>query len=191
MLFQTFIPRTWSLMLEELVSRGLVSDVFTFWLPERSSGELECYYAPLCEQLVNTLVAANAAVWPVYDFQNQFRSIKALVVAPPTEGVCVLQALASVGISLTRPPKYIFEHLSNSSEHVSIQDPKVAHKLLLVCLSCLYPVSLLTGRYQDKVEMITQASETMKGLLLDYLLSTKGVSNIWNLPLIPLRAVRG
>ena len=145
MLFQTFIPRTWSLMLEELVSRGLVSDVFTFWPPERSSGELECYYAPLSEQLVHTLVAANAAVWPVYEFQNQFRSIKALVVAPPTERVCVLQALASVGISLTRPPKYIFEHLSNLSENVSILDPKVAHKLLLVCLSCLYPVSFLTG----------------------------------------------
>jgi len=136
MLFQTFIPRTWSHFLEELVSRRLVTDIFSFWPPERSSEELECYYAPLSKQVVDTLVVANAAVWPVYKLPNQFRGLKALVVAPPTEREGVLQALAGVGLSLTWPPKYMFELLRDSSESVSILDPVEAHKLLLVSPFC-------------------------------------------------------
>ena len=186
MLFQTFIPRTWSHLLEELVSRRLVADIFTFWPPERSSEELECYYAPLSKQLVDTLVAANAAVWPVYKFPNQFRGLEALVVAPPTEREGVLQALAGVGLSLTQPPKYIFELLCNS-ESVSILDPVVAHKLLLVSpLYYLYSVTSLTRHYQEKIDEVSRASETDKGLLLDYLLSTKNVSNVRGLPLVPV-----
>jgi hypothetical protein len=146
MLFQTFIPRTWSHLLEELVSRGLISDVFGLWPPARSSGELECYYAPLSGQLVGTLLAAKAAVWPVYKLQSkstQFINLEALVVAPPTGRECILQVLTRVGLSLTRPPRYIFE-LLNASENVRILDPEVAHRLLLVCPLCSYSVALLT-----------------------------------------------
>ena len=136
MLFQTFIPRTWSHVLEELVSRRLISDVFGLWPPARCSGELECYFAPLSGQLVDSLLAAKAAVWPVYELQSQwtqFRSLEALVAAPPTERECVLQALPRVGLSLTRPPRYIFELLNSSERNVRILDPDVAHRLLLVC----------------------------------------------------------
>jgi hypothetical protein len=112
------------------VSRRLLTDIFTFWPPERSSGELECYYAPLCKQLVDILVAVNSAVWPVYKLPNQFGGLKGLVVAPPTEREGVLQ------------------------------------------------------HYQEKVDETSRASETDKGLLLDYLLSTKNISNIRGLPLV-------
>jgi len=139
MLFETFIPRTWGCLVEKMVSRGLVSDVFDIWPPERCSGELESYYAPLSRQLVTTLLAANAAVWPMYELENQstrYKSLEGLVVASPAEKECVLQALARVGLSLTRLPGYIFERLPKSSENISILDPDVAHKLLLVRPSC-------------------------------------------------------
>lgn len=64
----------------------------------------------------------------------------------------------------------------------------VAHRLLLVCPFWLYSVTLLTRWCQDseKVEKVAQASESDEALLLDYLLSTKKVLNICDLPLVPL-----
>jgi hypothetical protein len=138
MLFQTFIPRTWSKLFEELVSRGLVSDVFSIWPPERSAGELESDHRQLSEAFVNSLLAAKAAVWPVYQ-STEFRSLDALVVVSPAERECVVQALSRVGVSFTRPPRYIFELLRKSSGELSILSPEVAHRLLLVCPICLYP----------------------------------------------------
>lgn len=149
MLFEQFIPQAWSRLIEEMVSRALVSDIFSIWAPERSSGEIEAYYSKLPGQLVNFLLAEKSAVWPVYDPQDpstQFGSFEALVVASPTERDCVLQALAKVGVSFTRPPKYIFELLSKSSRKPSILTPEMAHGLLLVRLFCLYSVPLLTRR---------------------------------------------
>jgi len=91
-----------------------------------------------------------AAVWPVYELATRFRSLKGLVVASPDEQECVLQALARVGLSLTRPPVYIFELLRDSSENISILDPDEAHRLLLVRPSYLYIVFFLTRRYQEQ-----------------------------------------
>ena len=145
MLFEQFIPQAWSRLIEEMIYRELVPDIFTIWAPERSSGEIESYYEKLPGQLVSFLLAANSAVWPVYDPQNppQFRSLDTLVVASPAERECVLQALAKVGVSFTRPPKYIFELLSKSSRKLSILNPEMAHRLLLVRFCCSYSVPSL------------------------------------------------
>jgi hypothetical protein len=137
------------------------------------------------DNLSRTLLARRQQFGPSTS-QPQFRNLEALVVASPTEQECVLQALARVGLSLTRPPGYIFELLQNSSEKVSILDPDIAHRLLLVSPFCLYSFALLTRWYQEKVDNITQASEGDKGLLLEYLLSTKNVLNICDLPLVPV-----
>ena len=144
MLFQKFIPRTWSYLLKELVSRRLVSNIFSFWPPETSSGELASYCSPLSGELVSALLVAKADVWPVYQ-STEFKSLESLVVASPIARESVLQALARVGISLTRPPRYIFELLRDSSG-VRILTPEAAHGLLLVRHSCLYSAALLTTR---------------------------------------------
>jgi hypothetical protein len=135
MLFQKLIPRTWSYLLQELASRGLVSNIFSFWPPEATSGELASYCSPLPGELVGALLVAKADVWPVYQ-SSEFKSLESLVVASPIARESVLQALARLGISLTRPPRYIFDLLCNSSG-VRILSPEVAHGLLLVRHSCL------------------------------------------------------
>jgi hypothetical protein len=84
MLFQTFIPRTWRKLLEELVAKGLVSDVFSIWPPEKSGGELESDHQQLSKEFINSLLEAKAAVWPVYQ-SNEFRSLDALIVVSPAE----------------------------------------------------------------------------------------------------------
>jgi hypothetical protein len=99
MLFQKFIPRTWSYLLKEMVSRGLVSNIFSFWPPETSSGEVGSYCSPLSGELVSTLLATKADVWPVYQ-STEFKSLESLVVAPPIAVEGLLQALSRVGISL-------------------------------------------------------------------------------------------
>lgn len=132
MLFRNFIPRTWSCLVEEMVTKELVSDIFSIWPPESCAGELESYYSSLSENFVGALLAAKAAVWPIYELQNQFRNLESLVVASPTEPQSVLRALANVGVSLTRPPSYIFDILHNSPES-RILNQEVAHGLLLVC----------------------------------------------------------
>src|SRR5260221_4296356 len=135
MLFQTFIPRTWGCLLKELVSKKLVSNIFSFWPPGTCSGELESLSSSLSGQLVEALLEEKADVWPVYESQNQsteFRSLESLIVASPNEWETVLGALARVGVSLTRPPKYIFDLLSESSLKKRFLTPKVAHGLLLV-----------------------------------------------------------
>lgn len=134
MLFRTLIPRTWGCLVEEMVTKELVSDVFSICPPESCAGELESFYSSLPDEFVGTLLATKAAVWPVYELWNQstqFRSLESLVVISPTEPQNVLRALAGVGVSLTRPPSYIFNILRKSSES-RILNPEVAHALLLV-----------------------------------------------------------
>ena len=189
MLFQTFIPRTWSCLLKELVSTGLVTDIFSYWPPEKSSGELEKFYAPLCETLVDALLAGKAAVWPIYELHNhspRFRSLETLIVASATDKESVLQALARIGLSLTRPPMYIFELLRKASANPSILSPEVAHGLLLVRPIGLWLLSSLTKWYQEKKSEIRQADEMDQVLLLEYLLSTQDLLNICDLPLVPV-----
>jgi hypothetical protein len=134
-LFQTFIPRTWCYLLEELATRQIVSDIFRIWPPEICSGELGSYCSSLSKELTRALLAKNAAVWPVYEPQNQsnqFQSLESLVVASPTERESVLRAFARVGISLTLPRRDIFMILRNLPG-TRILTPDEAHGLLLVC----------------------------------------------------------
>lgn len=137
MLFQAFIPRTWCYLLEEMVSRSLVSNIFSIWPPETSSGELEPYFPLLSRELVNDLLATKAAVWPVYELQSKYGNLESLVVASPAERESILQALARVGVSLTRPPRYIFDLLCDLSKE-RILNPEVAHILLRVRSSYIH-----------------------------------------------------
>lgn len=137
LLFQTFIPRTWRFVLEHLVSGGnQVTNIFDFWPPQTSVGELNIYAASLPEHILDTVVSAGLPLWPVYGSQNssEFRNLDSLVVAPPTEDDRILRALVVMGVSLTRPPKYIFDLLVRveSSFAVTILSPEEAHKVLLV-----------------------------------------------------------
>jgi len=63
---------------------------------------------------------------------SEFRDLDSLVVAPPTEDDRILRALVVMGVSLTRPPKYIFDLLVKSSYAVTTLSPEVAHDVLLV-----------------------------------------------------------
>ena len=111
-----------------MVSKELVSEVFSIWPQKGALANSN----PTMDRYLDNLFAFLAAVWPVYELATRFRSLKGLVVASPDEQECVLQALARVGLSLTRPPVYIFELLRDSSENISILDPDEAHRLLLV-----------------------------------------------------------
>jgi len=135
LLFQTFIPRTWRFVLEHLVSHGdQVANVFDFWPPQTSVGELNAYAASLPEHILDTVMKAGLPIWPVYNPQgsSEFRDLDSLVVAPPTEDDRILRALVVMGVSLTRPPKYIFDLLVKSSYAVTTLSPEVAHDVLLV-----------------------------------------------------------
>ncbi len=144
LLFQTFIPRTWRFVLEHLVSRdNQVSNIFDFWPPRSSVGELNAYAASLPEHFLDVVMSAKSALWPVFDPQNsspEFRNLDSLVVAPPGEDDRILRALVVMGVSLTRPPKYIFELLAKSPYAVTILSPEVAHNVLLVgpLLLCIH-----------------------------------------------------
>jgi hypothetical protein len=188
MLFQTFIPRTWSRLLKELVSRKLVSDIFNFWPPETSSGELESFCSSLSGQLVDALLKEKAAVWPVYEPQNQstqFRSLESLIVASPTERRTYFKHLLEWAYPLLGHQD-TFSIFSASLGKIRILNPEVAHDLLLVRLSCLYSAALLTNTSRSgKSRQDYPGVRGDQKLLLEYLLSTDNVLNICGLPLIP------
>ncbi len=190
LLFELFIPKAWKVVLENLVSQNLVSDVFRFWPPQQNAGEVQTYCSLLSEKLLDVLITTGSAVWPVYSAQSttlaEFRRLESLVVVAQTIPKSVLDALTSMGLSLTLPPKYIFELIGKSPRNPMILSPEVAHSLLLVCyLSFLSNYFWLINQ-QRQVDQIANATEKEQGTVLDYLLSTRNVANICRLPLIPI-----
>jgi len=123
--------------LENIVSQNLVPDVFRFWPPQEIAGEVQTYCSSLSEKLLDVLITTESAVWPLYSTQSttlaEIRRLESLVVVSQTVPKGVLDALTSMGLSLTLPPKYIFELVKKSPRNLTIICPEVAHSLLLVC----------------------------------------------------------
>ncbi|KAF9523036.1 hypothetical protein CPB83DRAFT_863634 [Crepidotus variabilis] len=185
-LFQTFIPRTWRILLETVVEhyKSIMPDIFNIWPPEIPSTELRAYASSLSQNLFHEVLSHKSPVWPIYSPEAQsamsiiYTSLDNVILARSAVTSSVLKALTRGGLALTHPRS----HISSLAEQAQARDDGKD-------LSILTP-EVANANLQNSVQLVEDSSDLDKGHLLEYLLSTKNIENIVGLPLIPLGGAR-
>ena len=190
LLFKVYIPRSWRMFLETRVLPQNYS-IFDFWPPKDVSWELKAVCSSLVGDVLEEVAKFESSIWPVYTFQDtadvQYKSLQAVISADEFAKKAVLDVMTKIGSRFTRPPRHIFQQILASPRKFSSLTPEEAHKNLIVgyLFVPLY-FSALNIRRQGKVVDILDLSNLEQNILLEYLLSSKDIRNICDLPLVPM-----
>ncbi|KAF7297128.1 BTB domain-containing protein [Mycena indigotica] len=178
-LFESFLPRTWTALLKVLLQQDQLGDVFRAWPPAQSGvfGGDTAYWQALPAKLLECIVLAKAEVWPVFrgskaDGQILFAELGSVLLAPTDVDDATLLALTSAGLRLCKLPEYIFKLINSggvSSARYTLLSPAVTYRQLLTRVAEL--------RALDDPQRLT---------ILEYLLRGNQLENIAGLPLLPL-----
>lgn len=142
-LFESFLPRTWTALLKVLLQDDHLTEVFRAWPPAQSVvfGGDSAYWQTLPAKLLATIVASKAEVWPVVTGSKgstlpHFADLGSVLVAAVDVDAATLRALANAGLRVTQLPEYILQLLSNSGVadvRYTLLSPGVAY--LDLCVS--------------------------------------------------------
>lgn len=147
LLFDEFIPRAWTFLLEVLVQADGIIDVFRAWpnkQPMTLSGDT-VYWQSLPTRLLRFVVSSGSPIWPVYSLHKnspmEYKILDKLVTSQPAIRESVLRSLTTMGLELTRPPAYLVDEIKNLVDpRYVILTPETAHDALLVNTTALYPI---------------------------------------------------
>ncbi|KAJ7131720.1 hypothetical protein C8R43DRAFT_1133662 [Mycena crocata] len=178
-LFESFLPRTWTALLKVLLQDDHLTDVFRAWPPAQSVvfGGDSAYWQMLPAKLLGCIVASKAEVWPVVtgskgSMQPHFADLDSVLLASSDIDEGTLRALANAGLRVTQLPDYILQLLSNSG----VTD--IRYTLLSPGIAYLNLCSHVTD-----IQALDVAD---RAALLQFLLRTQQLENIVGLPLVPL-----
>ena len=147
LLFDEFIPRAWTFLLEVLVQADGIIDVFRAWpnkQPMTLSGDT-VYWQSLPTRLLRFVVSSGSPIWPVYSLHKnspmEYKILDKLVTSQPAIRESVLRSLTTIGLELIRPPAYLVDEIKNLVDpRYVILTPETAHDALLVNTTALYPI---------------------------------------------------
>jgi hypothetical protein len=108
LLFDVFIPRAWSHLLETIAIHFQTTPIFSAWPVAKHFTESDsAYWASFPENVLDTVLANDVAVWPVIG-QDVYKQLQDVFVSRPGTSEEVTQALAGLGMSVCRPPEHLF-----------------------------------------------------------------------------------
>ena len=108
LLFDVFIPRAWSNLLNAITTHFPTAHIFSAWPVAKHFSEFDsAYWASFPKHVLDTVLANNAAVWPAIG-QDVYKRLEDVFVAYPSTSDEVIQALADTGMSVCRPPEHLF-----------------------------------------------------------------------------------
>ncbi|KAF5313831.1 hypothetical protein D9619_013016 [Psilocybe cf. subviscida] len=174
LLFERYIPNAWKIFLEVVVKDPTSSsNIFELWPPQQQTGVASgenVYWRSLPTDLFHSVTSSSSAVWPVFrndpESPIEYRPLDSLITAESYRQDRYLRSLTAAGLKFTCPPRHIIDIVTISAQF-RIISPEQAHMALLEC------TILLRGATKDDIACI-----------LEYLLSTKNVLNLVDLPLI-------
>ncbi|KAH6903850.1 hypothetical protein BKA70DRAFT_579826 [Coprinopsis sp. MPI-PUGE-AT-0042] len=172
LLFEEFVPRAYARLFEAYLNVRPNGDIFKVWPAAQSisiSGE-SVYWNLFTRNVLNFVVKGGLSVWPTLGPNPAHKRLQEAIVATPEIAQDVLDALATLGFSIIRPPAYLVSLLQ---VHFPI-DTKI-----------LTPGAVGDELRRAYTHTLASGSTANYSLLLDYLLSASDVSNIIGLPIVP------
>jgi hypothetical protein len=165
-IFDTFVPVAWAKMLQILVDEDGFEDIWSAWPSPSTSGQ---YWATLTSDILEEVISSHYRVFPVRagDGASSCISLASSLVASTSDDPSLLDALVHANIPIVQPPDHVFRFLK--AKDCQRLDPSTVHLLL-----------------SNHVEDVTTLEATDRNVLLDYLLLSSSLDNIFGLPLIPL-----
>ncbi|KAI0739601.1 hypothetical protein C8Q80DRAFT_1240735 [Daedaleopsis nitida] len=112
LLFSTFIPRAWLVLLESVAAGSLPLDVYNLFPPlqdRMTSGDAK-YWTSLLHDVIELALARNAVIWPVLSSSASlapadiYASMDTILIARDADDVEQLRMLVKAGVVLMLPP---------------------------------------------------------------------------------------
>ncbi|KAF8638386.1 hypothetical protein AX17_002247 [Amanita inopinata Kibby_2008] len=173
LLFDEYIPQTWSYLLRGLIEDDVREGIFRAWpsyCPPVSSGD-GLYWQNVLSKTLNIALESGLAIWPKISKtgtgNGEYVELKSSLVAAQDEvHVDILSSLAELGLTLVQLPQ---THINLLHSSVTKLTPKTAHI-----------------RLKDKVASFENISPSQRSTVCRYLLSDNDLCNVFGLPLFPL-----
>ena len=118
LLFEDFIPRAWSQLLDALSRTHPSVDIFTAWPTPQSFSKCgeSVYWKSFTEDLLQIVLQEGLPVWPTVG-GREYQPLENVLVASPEAPLEVLTALANVGMNVCGPlPDFLFHLVSSTAE---------------------------------------------------------------------------
>ena len=140
LLFDSFIPHSWSLLLETIPIHFPTTPIFSAWPTAKDFTESDnAYWSSFPMKLIDTILETEAPVWPVvaHDVYKQPRGV---FFARPSTSDEVIQALADLGMSICRPPEHLFRMIETlpNWEHRILTPERTSYTLRVCLISFCY-----------------------------------------------------
>ncbi|KXN83781.1 Sacsin [Leucoagaricus sp. SymC.cos] len=171
LLFDTYIPQAWAILLEVLVRQDRISNIFYAWPKAQASvysGD-SAYWRDIPVHVAKH--ALELDVWPISGTNPpSYQRISSLIVEERSvnlEGVVV--ALVRTGVQITRLPQYLTAIITKTfMNNIKVLSPPVAYMKL-----------------QSYIHRLQTLDDEDAHTILAYLLSTSECHYIVGLPLVP------
>ncbi|KAK0187120.1 hypothetical protein F5146DRAFT_1063566 [Armillaria mellea] len=180
LLFEKYLPKAWVVLLPVLIEQDALKHIYRAWpaaqpIVETGDGT---YWQDLPRNLLSAVASSGSVVWPLVPRSLKsnswnmevapFQNLRSVMVAGSAIDVEALQALVDAGLNIIQPPEYIMKAEIN---HTALT-PDIAHAGLL--------------HHRFELEQLGASDSSASLSILEYLLSTKNLRLILDLPLIPL-----
>ncbi|KAK0447435.1 uncharacterized protein EV420DRAFT_1713851 [Desarmillaria tabescens] len=180
LLFEKYLPKAWATLLPILIEQDGLKQIYRAWpaaQPIVETGD-STYWQDLPRHLLTAVVSSGFMVWPLVPRSPKnrarntpvaaFQNLRSVIVASSAIDVKALQALVDAGLNIIQPPEYIMRADIN---HTALT-PDIAHAGLL--------------HHVFELEQLGASDASASLAILEYLLSTKNLTLILGLPIIPL-----
>ncbi|KAJ3574308.1 hypothetical protein NP233_g1854 [Leucocoprinus birnbaumii] len=171
LLFDTYIPRAWAMLLEVLVREDHIPNIFVAWPKIQAdvhSGDA-MYWKDMPLHVAEHALELN--VWPISGTNPPlYQRISSLIVEErSTELEGVVAALVQTGVQITRLPQYLTNIIVNNYMHsIKVLSPQIAYTKL--------------GSF---IRQLRDLDDEGARVILTYLLSTSECKYIHGLPIVP------
>ena len=155
------IPVAWAKLLLDLSERN--PSRFLAW-PSTSNVAGGCsYWQSVPKKALEWIMNSDVPLWPVHGSSPpNYRRLTEILVAPPTVSLELLDALTSIGLVISQPPREIYDLACEAQCH-HLLTPELAHAAILVCLYVSCAPLLLTDQILSNTEVGDICGSQQKG----------------------------
>lgn len=146
------IPVAWAKLLLDLSQ--LDPSPFSAW-PFTHGAPSGCsYWQYVPGGTLGWIMENNIPVWPVQGSSTPptYRPYQEVLIASPNLTIALLDAFASIGLSITQPPQDVYDYLLKVSQCHRILTPELASATILVCLNSFCTVDFVADEPFPGVE---------------------------------------
>ncbi|KIY62733.1 hypothetical protein CYLTODRAFT_458738 [Cylindrobasidium torrendii FP15055 ss-10] len=178
LLFEEYIPRAWVSMLSLLIEidNFTASQIYAIWPLLQGAVETgdALYWKDIPTRVLACAVTSDSIVWPTNPHSSRpessiFQPLSAVHIASADIEPVALQVMADTGLSIAQPPDYIQKLLDQTAPWYTALTPNTAHRALL-----------------ERTSVLASMSAGNCLALLEFLVSTKDLELVADLPIVPL-----